>query len=93
MHFNLFIIDTGHHEASWRLPDSDALAFTDVDYYERLAAAAAEPAGARRCAPAGSAVAGSSWWGALRRCSQTGSGASSLQLEGSTRIPSGGAST
>jgi FMN-dependent oxidoreductase (nitrilotriacetate monooxygenase family) len=37
MHFNLFIIDTGHHEASWRLPESDALAFTDVDYYERLA--------------------------------------------------------
>ena len=37
MHFNLFIIDTGHHEASWRLPDSDPLANTDVDYYERLA--------------------------------------------------------
>jgi alkanesulfonate monooxygenase SsuD/methylene tetrahydromethanopterin reductase-like flavin-dependent oxidoreductase (luciferase family) len=40
MHFNLFIIDTGHHEASWRLPESDALANTDVDYYERLARAA-----------------------------------------------------
>ena len=40
MHFNLFIIDTGHHEASWRLPESDARANTDVDYYERLARAA-----------------------------------------------------
>jgi FMN-dependent oxidoreductase (nitrilotriacetate monooxygenase family) len=37
MHFNLFIIDTGHHEASWRLPGSDPLANTDVEYYERLA--------------------------------------------------------
>jgi FMN-dependent oxidoreductase (nitrilotriacetate monooxygenase family) len=37
MHFNLFIIDTGHHEASWRLPGSDPLVNTDVGYYERLA--------------------------------------------------------
>jgi FMN-dependent oxidoreductase (nitrilotriacetate monooxygenase family) len=37
MHFNLFIIDTGHHEASWRLPGSDPLAHIDVDYHERLA--------------------------------------------------------
>jgi FMN-dependent oxidoreductase (nitrilotriacetate monooxygenase family) len=37
MHFNLFIIDTGHHEASWRLPGSHALADIDVDYHERLA--------------------------------------------------------
>ena len=37
MQFNLFIIDTGHHEASWRLPESDARANTDVEYYERLA--------------------------------------------------------
>jgi FMN-dependent oxidoreductase (nitrilotriacetate monooxygenase family) len=37
MHFNLFIYDTGHHEASWRLPGSDPLASTDVGYYEGLA--------------------------------------------------------
>jgi FMN-dependent oxidoreductase (nitrilotriacetate monooxygenase family) len=44
MHFNLFIIDTGHHEASWRLPKKwggeaggNALAHIDVDYHERLA--------------------------------------------------------
>jgi FMN-dependent oxidoreductase (nitrilotriacetate monooxygenase family) len=37
MHFNLFIFDTGHHEASWRLPGSDPLASTDVGYYEGLA--------------------------------------------------------
>jgi FMN-dependent oxidoreductase (nitrilotriacetate monooxygenase family) len=37
MHLNLFIIDTGHHEASWRLPGSQPLAHIDVDYHERLA--------------------------------------------------------
>jgi FMN-dependent oxidoreductase (nitrilotriacetate monooxygenase family) len=37
MHFNLFIIDTGHHEASWRLPGSDPMAHIDVGYHERLA--------------------------------------------------------
>jgi FMN-dependent oxidoreductase (nitrilotriacetate monooxygenase family) len=37
MLFNLFIIDTGHHEASWRLPGSQPLAHIDVDYHERLA--------------------------------------------------------
>jgi len=40
MHFNLFIIDTGHHEASWRLPGSQPLAHIDVGYHERLAAVA-----------------------------------------------------
>jgi FMN-dependent oxidoreductase (nitrilotriacetate monooxygenase family) len=40
MLFNLFIMDTGHHEASWRLPGSEPLAHVDVGYYERLAVAA-----------------------------------------------------
>ncbi len=35
--FNLFIMDTGHHEASWRLPGSQPLADIDVEYHERLA--------------------------------------------------------
>ena len=37
MHFNLFIMDTGHHEASWRLPGSYPLASIDIGYFERLA--------------------------------------------------------
>jgi FMN-dependent oxidoreductase (nitrilotriacetate monooxygenase family) len=37
MHFNLFIMDTGHHEASWRLPGSYLFANTDIEYFERLA--------------------------------------------------------
>ena len=37
MHFNLFIMDTGHHEASWRLPGSYPLANLDIDYFENLA--------------------------------------------------------
>jgi len=37
MNFNLFIMDTGHHEASWRLPGSYALANLDIEYFERLA--------------------------------------------------------
>ncbi len=37
MNFNLFIMDTGHHEASWRLPGSYPLANIDIEYFERLA--------------------------------------------------------
>jgi FMN-dependent oxidoreductase (nitrilotriacetate monooxygenase family) len=37
LHFNLFIMDTGHHEASWRLPGSYPLANIDIEYFERLA--------------------------------------------------------
>ena len=37
MHFNLFIMDTGHHEASWRLPVSYPLANMDIEYFEKLA--------------------------------------------------------
>jgi FMN-dependent oxidoreductase (nitrilotriacetate monooxygenase family) len=37
LHFNLFIMDTGHHEASWRLPGSYPLANIDIGYFERLA--------------------------------------------------------
>ena len=44
LHFNLFIHDTGHHEASWRLPESDPLAHIDVAYHQRLARIAEEAA-------------------------------------------------
>jgi FMN-dependent oxidoreductase (nitrilotriacetate monooxygenase family) len=37
MHFNLFMMDTGHHEASWRLPGAYPLANVDTEYFERLA--------------------------------------------------------
>src|ERR1700709_1269442 len=30
-------MSTGHHEASWRLPESDPLAATDVAHYSNLA--------------------------------------------------------
>lgn len=37
LHLNAFLMSTGHHEASWRLPESDAFANTDVAHYQRLA--------------------------------------------------------
>jgi FMN-dependent oxidoreductase (nitrilotriacetate monooxygenase family) len=37
MHLNLFIQSRGHHEASWRHPDSSPLALTDIRYYQDVA--------------------------------------------------------
>lgn len=37
LHLNAFIFDIGHHEAAWRLPESDPFATTDVDHYIRVA--------------------------------------------------------
>lgn len=37
LHLNAFIRDIGHHEAAWRLPESDPLASTDIDHYIRIA--------------------------------------------------------
>ena len=37
LHLNLFIHGRGHHEASWRHPDSSSLALTDIRYYQDLA--------------------------------------------------------
>ena len=37
LHLNAFLMSTGHHEASWRLPESDPFADTDVAHYQRLA--------------------------------------------------------
>jgi len=37
VHFNLFMMDTGHHEASWRLPGGYPLANLDIEYFERMA--------------------------------------------------------
>lgn len=37
LHLNAFLMSTGHHEASWRLPESDPLAATNVRHWIRLA--------------------------------------------------------
>jgi hypothetical protein len=37
LHLNAFIHDIGHHEAAWRLPESDPWATVDVDHYIRIA--------------------------------------------------------
>jgi phospholipase C len=37
LHLNAFLMSTGHHEASWRLPESDPLANTDIEHYKNLA--------------------------------------------------------
>ncbi|WP_329467246.1 LLM class flavin-dependent oxidoreductase [Streptomyces sp. NBC_01431] len=37
LHLNAFLMSTGHHEASWRLPESDPYASVDLDHYRDLA--------------------------------------------------------
>jgi N-acetyl-S-(2-succino)cysteine monooxygenase len=37
LHLNVFLFPIGHHEAAWRLPESDPFATTDLDYYVRVA--------------------------------------------------------
>jgi FMN-dependent oxidoreductase (nitrilotriacetate monooxygenase family) len=37
LHLNAFLWDVGHHEAAWRLPESDPYAVWDVEHYKRLA--------------------------------------------------------
>ncbi|SDR70976.1 LLM class flavin-dependent oxidoreductase [Actinopolymorpha singaporensis] len=37
LHLNAFLMSTGHHEASWRLPESNPHANTDVEHYRELA--------------------------------------------------------
>lgn len=37
LHFNAFLMTTGHHESSWRLPQSDPRAGVDIKHYQRLA--------------------------------------------------------
>jgi len=42
LHLNLFIFDTGHHEAAWRLPEADPNTNIDIGAYQRLARVAEE---------------------------------------------------
>ncbi|MDQ1038637.1 FMN-dependent oxidoreductase (nitrilotriacetate monooxygenase family) [Streptomyces sp. V3I8] len=37
LHLNAFLMNTGHHEASWRLPESDPYAHVALDHYIHLA--------------------------------------------------------
>jgi hypothetical protein len=37
LHLNAFLMSVGHHEASWRLPESDPYAGWDVRHYQELA--------------------------------------------------------
>ncbi|GIG88450.1 LLM class flavin-dependent oxidoreductase [Plantactinospora endophytica] len=37
LHLNAFLMGVGHHEAAWRLPESDAFAHTDVGHFQELA--------------------------------------------------------
>lgn len=37
LHLNAFLMNTGHHEASWRLPESDPRSNTDMEHYKALA--------------------------------------------------------
>jgi FMN-dependent oxidoreductase (nitrilotriacetate monooxygenase family) len=37
LHFNLFLHDTGHHEASWRLPEADPHANLSLEAHQHLA--------------------------------------------------------
>ncbi len=37
LHLNAFLMNVGHHEAAWRLPESDPFAHVDVSHYQHLA--------------------------------------------------------
>ncbi|MET7767984.1 LLM class flavin-dependent oxidoreductase [Nocardia sp. NPDC005366] len=37
LHLNAFLMTVGHHEAAWRLPESDPHAHVDIDYFVELA--------------------------------------------------------
>jgi FMN-dependent oxidoreductase (nitrilotriacetate monooxygenase family) len=44
LHLNAFLMSTGHHEASWRLPESDPHADMDVTHFVNLARIAEQAA-------------------------------------------------
>ena len=37
LHFNAFLMSSGHHEAAWRLPESNPFANTDLGHWRDLA--------------------------------------------------------
>jgi len=36
LHLNAFLMGVGHHEAAWRLPESDPFASTNIEHYKEL---------------------------------------------------------
>jgi FMN-dependent oxidoreductase (nitrilotriacetate monooxygenase family) len=40
LHLNAFLLSVGHHEASWRLPESDPFSNTSIEHFKRLARSA-----------------------------------------------------
>lgn len=40
LHLNAFVLDLGHHEGAWRLPEADPFAIADISYYVEFARAA-----------------------------------------------------
>src|SRR4051812_20986094 len=40
LHLNAFLMSVGHHEASWRLPESDPFANTSIEHFKQLARSA-----------------------------------------------------
>ncbi|WJH34883.1 LLM class flavin-dependent oxidoreductase [Paenibacillus sp. CC-CFT747] len=42
LHLNAFLMNTGHHEASWRHPETEPQRTTDIRYYQQLARIAEE---------------------------------------------------
>ncbi|GGX85640.1 hypothetical protein GCM10010508_32460 [Streptomyces naganishii JCM 4654] len=43
LHLNAFLMNTGHHEASWRLPESDPYAHVDLALPQALNEQGAPP--------------------------------------------------
>src|SRR3954470_12028868 len=37
LHLNAFLMGVGHHEAAWRLPESDPFAHVDIEHFKNLA--------------------------------------------------------
>jgi len=37
LHLNAFLMGVGHHEAAWRMPESDPFASTSIEHYKELA--------------------------------------------------------
>ncbi len=62
LHLNAFLMSVGHHEASWRLPESDPFANTSVAHFKNLARIA-ERGSSTRCSSPTARCCGTTWAG------------------------------
>ena len=60
LHLNAFLMSVGHHEAAWRLPESDPFANFDLEHYRRTSRRSPSAASSTRCS-----------WPTGRRCGRT----------------------